>query len=369
MKINKLFILTTLLILGCGGGGGGSSTVEAVLNTGGTGGTGGTVVELDSSVAEVISGQINTSQPMQDNIEDNQESVIPVIFSNQIFQISNYQHVVSTNTSRIFDFIGIQSNQLGGNGIAIYNSTGLPRVDGGKYYEYSGSNNSYTLPSTINTRASTEDYSDVSNSNVTLLLEGSAWGFSGTINDQSESLKINEPEYILISNPSNSLLDYNTYGFWKEDIFNQSNYNTSVFFFTVGSKTDASAIPVNGEANYSGEAIGLYLSQSGSVFHTLAEANLKANFSSQTIVFSLLNTLIFDYGSVFENGQSNALLDINGMTLSYENENFISGSSCVGTLCGQVEAFFYGPSANEIGGLFNFNAFHGSYLGSFGTSQ
>jgi len=376
-----LLLFVALMLTACGGGGGAMGSAPINNNGGNTGGdntggdnTGGDTTGDDADVGSGNSSTELSSNPLENNtIPDTGTTIVPVVFDNTLYKITTQEFVGSFSSDGVLDFVGVQSTGLGNNGIAILGTNAGSSIasagSSNRFYEAYGTNSSYAIPDSIASRNRSTSYADNGTANTTLVLTGTSWSFVGSSNQASGS-NIDNAEYFVFTNSDVSGLDYNNFGFWLEDVTGQSSYDTVISVFTVGDETAFGSIPTSGSATFNGSGVGLYITSANYAYQTYADATVVANFVNRTLDFSLSSTLVYDYGALLTGaGKSNPDLDITNFSLSYGGTNAITGSSCVGTLCGQVDASFYGPSATEIGGLFNFNAFHGSYLGSFGVTR
>lgn len=163
--------------------------------------------------------------------------------------------------------------------------------------------------------------------------------------------------------------NYQTYGVW---ITETSNTTGVVGVISVGNPTASGSIPVSGAASYSGITDGVYVDSTGGVFLQRANMTSKVNFAQRSIGFSTNNTVVAPLSNQV-NVQSAPQLDLNG-TLTYAaGVNQFSGAvSAVGTpgLSGTANGRFYGPGAEEIGGILALSgAGQQRLLGAFGGKR
>ncbi len=145
---------------------------------------------------------------------------------------------------------------------------------------------------------------------------------------------------------------YLTYGGWEEESGSSGTVNGVVGLMVVGVPTAPANIPVTGTASYSGLSAGLYLNSAtnfagafGAIF------NAAANFSNRSLAVSTTNTLV-DEGS---GPVSRPAHNYSG-TLTYAaGSNQFSGPIATATsgLSGTATGLFFGPAAQEIGGVFH----------------
>jgi hypothetical protein len=121
---------------------------------------------------------------------------------------------------------------------------------------------------------------------------------------------------------------------------------------SVGTPTAGTAIPGSGTANFTGKVVGSYVSAGGLGHTVLADLNVEADFGNQSLLFNTTNTRISANGETYT---GNGNLDLSG-SLGYGiGNNSVSGTLTTtgGTpLTGNSTGQFYGPAAEELGGVF-----------------
>lgn len=155
--------------------------------------------------------------------------------------------------------------------------------------------------------------------------------------------------------------DYQSFGVWAD----ASNPSTaSIGVISAGAATAGSAIPTSGLATYTGMAGGIYVDASDNVFLTYADLNVGANFVTRQLNFSTTGTANLD------NNASMSSLNMSG-TLSYNaGTNAFSGVvTSTNSMTGTANGRFYGPAAQEIGGVFFVEGSAGGYGGAFGGKR
>jgi len=151
----------------------------------------------------------------------------------------------------------------------------------------------------------------------------------------------NEVELIIVS-PAN--FEYQKFGDWEAEDDISGNGDGGIF--SVGMPTPVSGIPTSGTATYSGEAFGVVIDDSGEMENISALFNAIANFSNRTLDMSTTNSAL-DWGE-----HSAPQHNITG-TLSYASGSGVfsgdvsNNSGHNGSAIGK----FYGPNAEEIGGV------------------
>ena len=114
---------------------------------------------------------------------------------------------------------------------------------------------------------------------------------------------------------------------------------------------------------------GVYVVSSGDCYLARRELSVLADFSSRSLAFATRNTEKINLNSDISSAANN--LDMIG-TLKYSaGVNSFSGPVSATGLTGTAEGRFYGPSAQELGGVFSLSADSGieSYIGGYGATQ
>jgi hypothetical protein len=150
-----------------------------------------------------------------------------------------------------------------------------------------------------------------------------------------------------VINPAAMGWNYQTFGIWG----NETPTTFLAAAGSAGSATPANAVPTIGSAIFTGLAMGFYVDTAGSVFGTAADMRADVNFASRSIAFSTANTMT---------GQSSVTAAAPGLNLS-GNLTYAAGSSqftgAVTTANSQLNGTstgrFYGPNAEEIGGVYS----------------
>jgi hypothetical protein len=119
---------------------------------------------------------------------------------------------------------------------------------------------------------------------------------------------------------------------------------------SVGNATPVNGIPVGGSATYNGRAGGLYLDGSGAAYEHRADMTANADFTARSIDFHTANSQI----TPLAGGASTATpgLDLTGTLAIASGANQFSGTITSPAVSGTATGRFYGPTAQEIGGVF-----------------
>ena len=178
----------------------------------------------------------------------------------------------------------------------------------------------------------------------------------------------NASSLLVITNPQATLpfppgfiypWNYQTYGVWLQ----QTGPTTfTAGAISAGAITPGIAVPTLGTGNFSGLATGFYVDAGGVSFATAASMSADVNFSTQTIDFRTTGTM----ANLLNGGGGGPMpgLDLTGTNLTYApGSSRFSGqvTSQSGTMTGDANGRFYGPAAQEIGGVYSLQ---GNALGS-----
>ncbi len=261
----------------------------------------------------------------------------------------------------------------GGGSTVVHNYTGFDQIEPGETYELEGISKvttpdesvDFSLDSSI--RFTTD--SDFDLTEISVQTPTTSVSFSTA--DGDEIFQYPGEDYIiaLTEDDSSGFIfalseefgwEYQTFGIWdKLDSSENPEYLGAI---SAGAPTVASAIPTSGQGTYIGESIGTYWGQGHDGTLTRSDLEVLASFGNQELAFRTSGTHDF-----FE-GDAMGELDMSG-TLTYEpGVNHFSGSvSTVSNLSGRAEGMFYGPNAEELGGVFATYDDDGYYGGSFGA--
>lgn len=176
----------------------------------------------------------------------------------------------------------------------------------------------------------------------------------------------------VIADPVPLAYSYQTFGIWE------TASTAAVGAFSIGAPTVGSNIPITDGATFTGKLAGFYVDpDSGFRFLAFGDVKIEANFASRTLAFSSSGTEIRpDFATTPEPRPD---LNLTGPTLSYAaGANSFSGNvstvgSSLGNMSGATTGQFYGPGAQELGGVFflqssdTTTAFPETYSGAYGA--
>ncbi len=194
---------------------------------------------------------------------------------------------------------------------------------------------------------------------------------SGDLIDDTDPLAVvaasgSNQSMLFTVNPVALSWDYQTFGTWQTGIMTGSGQIGAV---SLGAPTAGSAIPTSGTASFTGAAMGIYVDVAGAQYLAGGDLTVNADFVGRSLTFATTNSeklnLLTSASSLAPN------LDLSG-TLNYAaGVNTFTGSlTAAGGMTGQTEGRFYGPNAEELGGVFSVSgAGTESYIGSYGAAQ
>mgnify|MGYP001596647146 CR=1 FL=1 len=160
-------------------------------------------------------------------------------------------------------------------------------------------------------------------------------------------------KFVIASDPlySGNNWNYQTFGIWETGRGTGSGTAGAV---SVGAATAGSSIPTSGSATYSGHFGGTSSDANGVDVITTGGATVVADFANRSLAFSTTGSKYVSPVASSPSWINKSSLDMTG-TLTYSAAtNSFSGAvsdSFIGS--GTATGKFYGPSAEEIGGVFS----------------
>ncbi|HMM46394.1 MAG TPA: transferrin-binding protein-like solute binding protein [Thiobacillaceae bacterium] len=161
----------------------------------------------------------------------------------------------------------------------------------------------------------------------------------------------------LLANPVTLGWNYQTFGVWETGL----DMDTGRFgAMTVGAPSPG--VPTAASATFAGRVAGSWVDTSGKGYAVLA--NLTVGWSGQSLTLNTTGTGISEDWSTFT---PNGALDMSG-TLSVAGTNGFSGTlTTTSGLTGNSAGQFYGPNAEELGGVFFLQGAGQTYSGAYGA--
>ena len=136
---------------------------------------------------------------------------------------------------------------------------------------------------------------------------------------------------------------YQSFGVWNERV---DAFRGQITVWSQGQPTPAQGIPASGSATFEGRLSGAYVSANGVGGTAASDLKVSADFGARSLGFASSGTTV--------NGVAAPNLDLRG-TLSYApGQGRFAGSvaNASGSLRGSTNGQFYGPRAEELGGMF-----------------
>jgi hypothetical protein len=159
----------------------------------------------------------------------------------------------------------------------------------------------------------------------------------------------------LVANPFKMKWDYQSFGVWNHL---ESPVQVGIHAHSFGAATPGPAVPLTGQAIFSGKLAGMYVSPSGEGSAAVANVGISTDFSARSLSFFSNNTHVTTLASVTGLTSTTATaapsLDLRG-TLTYApgSGTFTGSLKNNGfTMSGVSNGQFYGPAAQELGGVF-----------------
>jgi hypothetical protein len=151
-----------------------------------------------------------------------------------------------------------------------------------------------------------------------------------------------------VANPYVLGWNYQSFGVWNlQDSAGSGSINAKSY----GAVSPASTVPTSGQAAFKGKLAGFYISPSGTGSMATADLGVGVNFSNRSLTFASTGTATTRNP---DTATASPNLNLSG-TLSYSPvTNTFSGilKNSGGTMSGRSEGRFYGPAAQELGGVF-----------------
>lgn len=146
----------------------------------------------------------------------------------------------------------------------------------------------------------------------------------------------------LSADPDAQGWSYQSFGIWDRQLAGGGTMGASSF----GAATPAAAVPASGAASFTGRLGGLYVSPAGQGSVASADLRVDADFGRRSLGFA-------SSGTTLTGALPAPHLDLSG-TLTYApSANAFSGAlTSAGGMSGASRGQFYGPAAQELGGVF-----------------
>ena len=160
-------------------------------------------------------------------------------------------------------------------------------------------------------------------------------------------------KFVIASDPlySGNNWNYQTFGIWETGRGTGSGTAGAI---SVGAATAGSSIPTSGSATYSGDFGGAAVLANGADWITTGTATAVADFANRSLAFSTTNSKYLVPIASSPSWTPQSSKNMSG-TLTYSaGTNSFSGSvTDVSGVSGTATGKFYGPNAEELGGVFS----------------
>jgi hypothetical protein len=155
--------------------------------------------------------------------------------------------------------------------------------------------------------------------------------------------------------------DYQSFGVW----LTSSPTTFQVGAMSAGVVTPGSAVPITGTGSFLGVASGFYVDPFGQPFGTAAVMNAEVNFTDREIAFSTTQTSLINLNTGSQPVGTG--LNLSGALTYVAGSSQFSGTVNTQSpgLTGTANGKFFGPTAQEIGGVYSLSG-AGKMIGAFG---
>lgn len=152
----------------------------------------------------------------------------------------------------------------------------------------------------------------------------------------------------IVANPYVAGWDYQSFGVWNAQA---PGGGGTIGAHSFGAATPASAVPLSGTATFAGKLGGLYISPAGEGSIAAGDVTVNADFSARSLSFASSDTMITRNLAPATLASN---LNLSGRLSYSPGSNTFSGTltSASGTMSGASNGQFYGPKAEELGGVF-----------------
>jgi hypothetical protein len=159
---------------------------------------------------------------------------------------------------------------------------------------------------------------------------------------------------------------YQTFAVWTDPNSGTGNYGS----ISAGAETQATNIPTTSTVSFSGYGSGFQTDASNNVYFAQLDVTATANFATRGIYLASSNTGKQQYTGSWGAYVNDSNLNFSGNLAYGPNSNSVTGTLTTASgLTGPVNARFYGPHAQELGGVFNLTGAGQTFVGAFGAEQ
>ncbi len=171
----------------------------------------------------------------------------------------------------------------------------------------------------------------------------------------------------LMANPYALGWDYQSFGAWSNA---RDPAAMSMGATSFGAPTPAGSVPTSGAAEFTGKLAGLYVSPDGAGAMAAADLVVSTNFTTRSLSIASSGTAL---ARDITTSTAAPHLDVSG-TLTYSpGANAFAGTlvNAGGTMSGTSNGQFYGPAAQELGGVFTLKSATTAetFVGAYGAKR
>jgi len=142
--------------------------------------------------------------------------------------------------------------------------------------------------------------------------------------------------------------NYQSFGVWQTGPTTSGTFGAMSF----GAPTPIGGLPLTGTATYVGLTAGVYVDGTGQLFGTSATMSTAVDFGMRTVNFSTTGTVVSRPSVV--GTTPNAGLNLSGTLPIFSGTQFVVPVTTANSqLSGTATGRFYGPAAQEIGGVYS----------------
>jgi hypothetical protein len=172
----------------------------------------------------------------------------------------------------------------------------------------------------------------------------------------------------LAADPNAFGWNYQSYGVWFKDT---GPTTFEVGAMSAGAVTPGSSVPLSGPGNFTGLSSGLYVDPSGVPFFTSAQVSAVVNWGGRSIAFSTSNSTVANLSTNGTPSSNNDLNMTGTLTYGSGSSQFTGAVNATGAgLSGNATGRFYGPAAEEMGGVYGLTGSGPSRMtGAFGARR
>lgn len=142
--------------------------------------------------------------------------------------------------------------------------------------------------------------------------------------------------------------EYQTLGAWQTGLGTGSGTIGSI---SVGAPTPGAGIPTTGTAVFAGNVQGIHVDSAGAQYYVVGDVVVATDFAARAMSLATTNTSTISIPGIVTTPAPS--LELSGsMTYAPATNSFAGAMSSAGGMVGTTRGQFYGPNAEEVGGVF-----------------